>query len=724
MMPTLPTALFALWAVQAAAPPKVDKTDEQVFRLGAIFAGGVLDLMTDPKRDVTASFAAIVSAPIGYGKEKRAAEFTMLSTGLSKSARVLNKELAADLPTLVALCSKPGGGSSWKLEAVLSGTSRVWTLAILADSGLFGTPAGPTHPPQFIFASLNAFKGTPEQRLLANAASGSTCRAVKRDAAGEAFFEGEAEPVRFQASPGTPFAAGSDHLLDFADEPDTAVEGLMPAEVFANLHGDLPRPRAAGVLSLATTADALSVMGRLTLVATSPTAPATAVLFVDGRDEILRIGFKNGYFTTPQVVAPLAALAPERSGRGDQLTSAWSKWSWSLVEPRMPAEILLDMTPPAASCLEGLPKVPDEGLATKIQQCLDLSLADAGPSFRVRRERWLLDVRAHEDATAAKVDSFCADQGALAAVPFFQRAPGGKNRDAGPLLTATLGWEKRKGAKDLPGSLKLPADLDQKFSVSGFMELSNKDLAAAAAADTSFFTRLGDFERWELADGIGPLVAASTLNASEAALPEFGRLSLAARLHLRRAVKTGKLVQAARHVRSAARLAFSTENYVGQFTGLSLLTTEWRAWEWAQKHQLKTTGWTPVDEVTLERARRVVRTASAFFSPMTKEDTFARAMACDQVTSCAAITEVVAVSAGLDSLLREPWRTRLGGVLKTIAAPTDRCSFALARHWAGRPLVDLVESKRSRNQEVIAGGVMSRAAGGFYLPALERFYPH
>lgn len=710
-MSTLPAALVALLSLKAAAAP-LKKTDELVTRLGAVFAGGVLDLMTDPKRDVTTSFAAIVSAPIGYPKERRASEFTMLSSGLSKSARALNADLAADLPSLLAVCSKPAGGSSSRLEAVLGGHSRVWTLSILADSALFGTPAGPTHPPQFIFASVDAVKGTLEQRLQANTTSGSTCRAVKRDAAGEVFFEGETEPVRFEATLGTPFAAGSEHLLDFADELNTAVEGLMPVEVFANLHRELPRPRAAGVLSLATTADALSLMGRLTLVATSSTAPSTAVLFVDGREEVLLISFKNGYFTTPQVVVPAAALA-----------GAWSKWSWSLVEPRMPAEILLDPSLPASTCLDALPKVPDEGLATKIQKCFDLSLADAGPSFRVRRERWLHDVRAQEDATAAKVDSFCADQGALAAVPFFQRAPAGKNRDAGPLLTAMLGWEKRKGAKDLLGSLKLPAQLEQEFSASGFMELSDKNLAAASAADTSFFSKLGDFERWQLADGAGPLGSESTLNAADAPFPEFGRLSLAARLHLRRAVKTGKLVQAAREVRNAARLAFSTENDVGQFVGLSLLTTEWRAWEWAQKHQLKTAGWTPIDELTLERARRVVRTAPAFFSPMTKEDTFARAAACDQVTSCAAITAVVAVSAGLDSLLREPWRTRLGGVLKAIAAPTDRCSFALARHWAARPMVDVGEAKRSRNQEVIAGGLMSRAASGFYLPALERFYP-
>ena len=206
-------------------------------------------------------------------------------------------------------------------------------------------------------------------------------------------------------------------------------------------------------------------------------------------------------------------------------------------------------------------------------------------------------------------------------------------------------------------------------------------------------------------------------------MPEFRKLTLAARLHLRRGLKSGKLLQAANDVRQAARLAFSTETMFGQLTGLSLLTIEWRAFDWARRHQLATAGWTPLDEETIARARRVVRTAPAFVSPMAKDETRARAQACDRVTRCAALTEVVAVSAGLETLLREPWRGRSGSVLETIARPTAPCSFALARHWSTRPLVDVAESKRSGTQEIIAGAVMSRAASGFYLAELETAYP-
>lgn len=699
--------LFCTAGQAGAAEPAKKPLDPSVSRLGAVFAGGVLDLMTEPKRDVTASFGALVSAPLGYVKEKRAAEFMVLSASLSRPARELNPKLAADGPMLVSICVQHDWDSRSKLEALLQGRERVWSLRFTVDTSVFGVPTGPTHPPNFFFAGLEPLKVTVAERLAA--VPEGMCRKVKRDASGEVFFEGETAPVKFEATLPAPLPAGSDHLLDFADDPDGAVAGLMPVETFANLHRELPRPRVAGALSLAVAAEALEYMGRLTLVASTGSG---AVLFVEGKEKLVILGFRNGYFTTPQLVAPAAALA-----------GPWSKATWSLVEPRMPAEVLLDMTPESAKCLDALPKAADETLAVKIQRCFDLSLADAGASFRVRRERWLSPVRAHEAATAARVEEFCADQASLAALPFFQRRAPGKDRDAGPLLTTTLGWEKRKDTKDFPGTLKLPPDLEQQFGVAGFMDLSDKDLAAAASTDLSFFSKLQDFERWDLPGTHGPLDTASPLNAAEAPFPLFPRLTLAARLHLRRGSKSGKLVQAAREVRHAARLALSTENLIGQSVGLNLLTIEWRAWDWAQKRKLKTSGWTPLEEATVERARRVVRTAPAFFSPMADEATFARAAACDQVTSCSAITEVVAVTAGLESLLREPWRARYAATLKTISAPGERCSWALAKHWSSRPMIDVAESRLSRNQEVIAGGMMSNAASGFYLPALTRFYP-
>ncbi len=683
------TALV-LSTTAAAAPPD---------RLAAVFAGGVLDLMTEPNRDVTASFAALVSAPIGYPREHRAQEFSFLSMGIPGGARALDAKVAEDRPVLVGICGDTSGGS-WKGEAILQGTRRAWKMHLVAATRS-----------QFLFISVQPLPeraGTAKQYLVSTPRS---CNEVRRDAAGEVFFANETKPVLFEATPRTPWASGSDHLLDLPVDPDLAIAGLMPAEIFAAQHRELPRPRAVGVLSLIAASDALSFLrSSLTVVAWPPTPSDEAVFIAGGSEQVLVAGFRNGYFTTPRMLAPSAAI-----------TGPWSKWSWSMVEQRMPAEILLDMTRAAAACLDALQKNPGLNLGTQVQKCFDLSLADAGASFRVRRERWLGPVRNVETAATAAVESFCADQGVLCALPFFQPRPGSRN--AGPLMTATLGWEPRIGdPRRYPGSLQLPRELEKRFSVSGFMELSDKELSDTAAADTSFLTKLADFDRWELVGGNGPLTAEAPHNAPFAALPAFSQLTLAARLHLRRAVKNGKLVQAASEVRHAARLAFTTETLVGQSTGASLLTIEWRAFDWARRHKLPTTGWTPLDEATLERVNRVVIAAPAFFSPMATDATSARAKACDQVTQCAALTEVVAVNAGMESIFREPWGARYRSVVETIAAPNARCSFGTARYWSSRPMIEVAAAKLSRNQEVIAGAMMSAAATRFYLPCLERAY--
>ncbi len=659
----------------------------------------MLDLVTEPKRDVTPSFAALVAAPLGYPVAGRAAEFAMLQFALPTAARTLNPTLTADAPSLAAICALAEDATTTNLEVLLHGKTRAWKVFIKAK-------ASADHPTAFFFTGLK-----PLETPLANLQS-ETCKALRRDAAGEVFVGDEVKPVRFETTSGEPWPSGSDHLLDFLDDQDRAVGGLMPPEVFVSQHKSLPRPRAAAVLSLVAASEAMwEVLNTLTVVATPPVPTPDTAVFLAKDENAVRVSFKNGYFVSAQLVSPAVALPGQ-----------WSKWSWSMIEPSVPAQTLLDLTPAAASCLDALPKVPDAELSTKVQKCFDLSLADAGPVFRVRRERWLEAVRQHETAAANRVESFCADQNALAALPVFQRPPAGKSRDAGPLLNGALGWEDR-GPKKFPGSMKLSLTLEEKFSSSGFMEVSEKDLAAFSSTDTTFFTKLSNFDRWELTGGKGPLTAASTANAAQAPLPEFNRLTLAARLHLRRALKGGRLVQAAGDVRHAARLAFTVENLVGQITALRLLTIEWRAWEWAQKHRVSTAGWAPLDEETVERARRVVFTAPAFFSPMAKEETFARAVACDQVTRCSALTEVVAVNAGLESLLRAPWSVRYAGVLKAVAKPDERCSFELARYWSTRTMVEVEEAKQSRHQEVIAGAMMSSAAKAFYLPTLEKYYP-
>lgn len=698
----IPTLLFIL----AASPPPRPLSETDVARMSAIFAGGVLDLIAEPKRDVTRSFATLVSAPIGYRQEKRAAELGMIATSLDDDVRAINQKVSAETPTLVNLCIEPEGGTRWKLEALVQGKSRAWVMRLMADTNLLGTPATTEHPPQIFFAELASIGSSEAARM-----KDRDCHALRRDDAGEVYFDGESDPLRFTGRDPTPYASGSDHLLDFALDPDLAVAGLMPAQVFGENQSGLPRPRAAGVLNLIATAEVLAKMGGLTMVATSPSSSGTAVFFVEGRPNPTVVSFSNGYFSTPKVLSPAAAVPGK-----------WSSWSWSLVDPRMPAEVVLETNKEAATCLDGLSKSPSPQLAVQVQKCLDLAMTDAKTPFKVRRERWLDAVRAHETAAENTVEFFCADQRALAQNEFFQPASSANKRDAGPLLSSVLGWEEQAGAKKVVGSLQLTAEIVELFSADRFMTISKKDLATAARVDTSFFTKLQNFDRWELVENGGPLTKLSSLNAAKAPLPRFALLNVAARVHLRRGLESGKLTQAAREVRQAAKIAFNSENLVGQAVAVNLLSIEWKARDYAYQSGRSIAGWDVIEPDLIERARRVVRTAPAYFSPMSHERTIARAMECDRLTVCSAYSEVTAINSGLESLLRDPWRARYSAALATISKPSERCTFSLARYWAARPMLDVEEAKKSRAQEVIAGGMISKAATGFTLPALDQFY--
>src|SRR3990167_6068131 len=121
MSKSRPAALALLLACTAfAAPPPGD-----VAALGAVFAGGALDLMTEPRRDVTASFGALVSAPIGYPREKRAAVYSFLHLALPVTVRARQAQLSADNPALAALCVQPDGDGRFKLEGLVTGRTRL-----------------------------------------------------------------------------------------------------------------------------------------------------------------------------------------------------------------------------------------------------------------------------------------------------------------------------------------------------------------------------------------------------------------------------------------------------------------------------------------------------------------------------------------------------------------------------------------------------------------------
>ena len=303
------------------------------------------------------------------------------------------------------------------------------------------------------------------------------------------------------------------------------------------------------------------------------------------------------------------------------------------------------------------------------------------------RGRWLDEAKAHEQVTARSIEAFCAAQEVLAREPFFQRPVANEPRDAAPVMSAFIGWgdTSEDGGVPVPrGSVDVPKAMRPRLGGSVFMDaLTDGDLAAV---DTAFVATLHDFDRWELTGGGGPLVGAASWHAASAPLPNFVAILDVAKMHLKRGAKEGHLIEAARDVRQLAWLSYSTESLLGGMVGLALLAIERTAWEWAGKHDVATTGWTPVPEPTTEKAKKVLAAAPAFFNPLSSEATFARAMACDKVTRCAALTEAATVTSGLSAMLDEPWRARARALSTATDAPRGGCWFSLARYFANHPM--------------------------------------
>lgn len=683
-----------------AAPPPVEE-------LGAIWSAGVLDLLSGTRRDVTASFGELVSAPLSLPAGKRATAFQLLSAALPVRLRAPQPDFAKDAAALVALCTTPDGARV-KVEAVLEGTTRTWTLGLLAEAGLLDLP--PEHPPLFVFDGLTPHETPVKARLDVLRAGGRTCLTARRDGQGDVLLGKAKAPARFQA-PRRPGEEAATHLFDLLDEPERGLASVPSVEALAARQRNVPRARAAAALSLLAMADLVAALDGVTLVAVEkgPASPERAVLLLEGQEDAVALSFRNREYGAPKFLPPAEALP-----------GAWSKRAWSMFTPKFPAELAFEQAP---ACLDALPKAPSRELAAATQACLETWQRGGASPFAVRRERWKAPLETLERRADATVERFCVDQRALASHAVFLPPPAGQHRDAGPLLSAVLGWEQRPGTTAPPGSLKLPADAAKRLAGSAFLELSDAELARFSGVDLSFFSKLGELDRWELTTGSSPLKAGAKQNAADAPNPEFSKLIRAAQLHLRRAAKTNTLPGAAKDVRHAARLAFSTETLLGQSIGINLLAVEAVAWNWAQRHGRPTSGWTPLDEETLERARRVVRTAPVFTSPMVSDETFSAARACERVTTCAAVTEVSAVTAGLQALLRAPWSARLAKVRALAEQPPQGCSSALARHWGAQEMVAVEDAKRSRLQDVIAGAMLSAAATRAYLPELERWYP-
>lgn len=330
----------------------------------------------------------------------------------------------------------------------------------------------------------------------------------------------------------------------------------------------------------------------------------------------------------------------------------------------------------------------------------------------VVRDKWLKPARTHEHQTADAVEAFCGAQEVLAKEPFFLRPTRQNPRDASPVLSASIGWRDSSidGGVPVPkGSFVIPGDISSRTD--SFMDdLTAEDLKAA---DTGFLATLHDYDRWDLLGGTGPLTAAASWNGATAPMPQFLALLTAARVHLKRGAAEGTLAAAGRDVRHIAYLAWTTETLLGGLVGIALLDIEHQAWSWADQRAIDTQGWFPVPKATIDRAQKVLRAAPAFYSPMANEKTFARAVACDRVTRCSALTETALFASSLARLVDEPWRSRALTVSTATDAPRDGCTFALARYWASRQVFEVPEGIDGFMLKGDVGGILMTIATPF-----------
>lgn len=693
-------ALLSSFSVQGAKP---DPELPWVTQLGAVWAGGVIDLKAEVKRDVTSSFAALATSPLRTPLEGRAARLRRAMAGLDlRDPRVVN-------PVFSALCTERWG-STIRLEALFDAKPTAWRLGLQVELGDEADVFTAARPAPFGWEHFESFDGSVAAQVAVLKKKGQTCHRVRRDEQGEVWLDDAKSPVHVETSPPPPYEGGPDAALLLLEDPDRAVAGLLPVEAYARLHQDAPRPLAAGVLDLAHEADLLPSPSDTWVLGVDAAFPSRVVFVGEDPERLVVADFEKNVYTL------------RRATQGDTLTGAWSKWSWSMLNPRFPAQLVFLTSPASAKCLDALAQQPlAENLATRLQKCLDLSIPEAGAPFRVRRERWREAVTALAHDAALRIDDFCADQSVLAREPFFARRAAEKNREAGPVLNATLGWGLREGHNEREGTLQVPEAVRTKLRGLKFLDVPDAELATMASVDTSFFKKLDAFDQWTLVENGGPWTAGAKGNVTELPWPDTSSLLTASRLHLRRGLREKRLPEAAAEVRHAARLLFSTEFLPAMATAVELLAHEQLAFDWAQRHHLPAKGWTPEGLDVIERARRLVRAAPSFYSPAVDDETFAKALSCDVTTRCSGLTESVTLNAGLETLLNAPFDVRVKKVLSLTAKPADGCSFALARYRAPRSMLDLEQAKASRLPGVVAGGVLSAASKQLSAPLREQY---
>lgn len=243
------------------------------------------------------------------------------------------------------------------------------------------------------------------------------------------------------------------------------------------------------------------------------------------------------------------------------------------------------------------------------------------------------------DVVASRIPRFELAQKEISSFGLLAESSSVKS-DAGAFLNSRIQW----AGQDQNSVITVPEVSDSKWN----QDWLTADIPPALAkTDLAWIAKLKDFDHWDLFAS-GPnarLVGENPVFVSPYAypFPEFGFLSRAVRLHLRRALDRGDISSALNEVRHLARLVYTTETLVGSMDAVNILKMERAAYDEAVKRRISVSStYEPVSSETLVKMKTTLW-VTAGFADFAAPDVLARVFLDAKSTwplgSCGALAE-------------------------------------------------------------------------------------
>ncbi|MFL5320494.1 MAG: hypothetical protein ACJ790_12610 [Myxococcaceae bacterium] len=283
-----------------------------------------------------------------------------------------------------------------------------------------------------------------------------------------------------------------------------------------------------------------------------------------------------------------------------------------------------------------------------------------------RRWRQVYEVRIQERRQLATlvIDNFCAEQGRVAADPFFheQRTPG----DASEFFGKWLPLEDAGKASPIPGSpLAIPPELPQS---NGQIEDWLTKPLDVSKADFRWMKELYRYDRWDLSHWRGAGASGKFELLSLPFLPNLSVLTAWAKYRLLDGIARKDPASASRDVRQLAWLFYRTDTLLGGMSATMLLGLDRSA---RDAHLEFGDDWKPMTREQIDRLRRVVW-GGAMLQQVTLPTAIAeRARTCGAppVSRCIGVNEAVFAAAEVGPLIPSEFSEELNALRKAVELP-------------------------------------------------------